>query len=112
MNKTQNRFAKVLAGLRRGLRVLFTPSCWVQNHPYSRAWDRRLRELLDEHDFVLVDEFTARLGDYEIWIANQPYASMYPWRGPIGKVHVRAKRGTILEAHDKFWKDVFYPKNK
>ena len=79
------------------LRVLSTPKCWIQIHPYSAEWDRKLRVLLDEHDFVNIGPHRADLGGVDIWIANRPYGSMYP-----PELSIRASRITTLEACDKF----------
>lgn len=87
-------------------RALFTPSCWLQNHPYSEVWDRKLRELLRHHDFTDIREHTARLGGVLIWTSNHPYASMRPYRGLCGPdtdrdVKVRASRATTLYAGER-----------
>jgi hypothetical protein len=92
----------VLRIVKGWLRVLLTPGCWFQNKPYSSAWDRKLRELLRDHDFTHIDQYTAQLGPYIIWISNHPYASMTLYQRGMG----RPRRITILEAGDKFEQDL------
>lgn len=78
------------------LRYLFRPGWWVMLCPYSDGWDKRLNELLDGHEFEAVNEYSARIGGVELWIANHPYASMRPYN-----FNVRARRSTIERAHNK-----------
>lgn len=72
------------------------PDYWLQNHTYSKAWDRKLNELLDKYDFTNIGSYTAMLGDTAIWISNHPYASFTPY----GR-DVRPRRKTILRAWRK-----------
>lgn len=90
-------------GLFPTLRVLLNPACWLQNHPYSAAWDKELRRLLATEKFEGVDEYTARIGGREIWIANHPYASMRPYGNMPG---CRPKRTTILAARENLMSDL------
>lgn len=85
------------------IRVLTTPSCWLQNNSYSRQWDRRLNELMAKHKFVRVSKHTARLGDLLIWVANHPYASFSPYGEH--EQDIRPRRVTIFRAHDKLMSD-------
>lgn len=82
------------------LRVLFTPSCWFQNNGYSKDWDSDLQELMTKHQFTDRGVFTAKLGGFDVWIANHPYASFSP-----AGCGVRASRITILKAADKLNKE-------
>ena len=54
------------------LRVI-TPSAWLQLHPTSMEWDKRLNYLLDNHDIKL-GYLTIDIGGVEIWASNYPYA--------------------------------------
>lgn len=83
-------------------RVLFTPSCWMQNESYSKEWEEELKELMDKHKFSSIGTHTAKLGEQEIWVANHPYSSFTPYPKHVG---VRPSRATILEAHDKLIRD-------
>jgi len=85
---------KTLKGI---LRVIFTPTCWLQLYPYSVAWDAKLNQLLKDHPLVMVDQYTAKLGTQEIWVENYPFASFYPYNPDI---KCRAKRITTLRAGD------------
>ena len=85
-------------------RVLFTPSCWIQNHQYSEDWDRRLRKLMMQHSFKPLDNYRAELGGIKMWIANHPYASFHIDEDNF-RINVRARRITILEAGDKYIAD-------
>jgi hypothetical protein len=76
------------------LRVLFTPSCWIQNESYNAVWDFKLNALMKSHRFTNWDGYTARIGEIEVWVANHPYAS-FSYGGS------RPSRATILKAHDK-----------
>ncbi len=91
--------------LREFLRVLFTPGCWMQMYSYSDAWERRLSWML-EHDrhFTLIDAHHATIDDVRLWIANHPYASFHPLSLP----KCRARRITILKAHDRLMQDAQY----
>ncbi len=86
------------------LRVLSTPSCWMQNHRYSAEWDRQLRALMTEHKFVPLGPHTARLGPLTLWTSNHPYASFHPYH-PLD-LSVRASRITMLRAGDKYMADI------
>jgi len=79
------------------LRVLLSPSCWLQQHPYSEEWERRLRSLLGNEPFTNFGRHTAEIGGHTVWIANRPYASMSTYGTGV---QVRPARATILEAHD------------
>lgn len=86
------------------LRVLLTPSSWLQQGRFCRAWDNKLIRLMGDHKFKIVDRHTAKLGEQEIWIENHPYASMTPYM-----TNARPKRRTILEARDKLIRDLLNP---
>ena len=83
-------------------KVLITPACWIQNYDYSKAWDIKLKKLMEENKFTGLDLYTARLGNQSIWIANHPYASF-----TSSYLNVRPKRSTILYAWDKLEKDYY-----
>jgi len=93
--------------IKRFLRVLFTPNCWVTVGVYSRDWDRKLRSLMDRYDFTERGTYTAKIGPVQVWIESHPYASFKTYRyfggelvnGPI------PKRATMLEAMDKLNRD-------
>lgn len=80
------------------LRVLITPSCWIQNETYSEVWDSKLNSLMETNSFALKNEYCAEIGGICVWIANHPYAS-FAVKG------VRPSRSTILKAYDKLMLD-------
>ena len=41
---------------------------------YSKEWDTKLNELLDNNDFEIIDGYTAKLGDEKLWYENNPYS--------------------------------------
>lgn len=82
------------------IRVLLTPSCWIQNKPYSAKWNALLNKLLMEEEFTDVTEFYARIGGIQVWINNHPYASFSPYHGNF-ELNIRPRRSTILKAYDK-----------
>ena len=87
------------------LKVLFTPNCWLQNKHYSPVWDAQLRHLLDSGEKfgdISRTGCSAKIGNYEVWIENHPYASFTPYTG----MKVRPSRATILRAMDHLVKDV------
>lgn len=88
----------------RWLRVLFTPSIWICLGVYSREWDTVLRSLMQTGRFESIDEFTARIGGIEVWVANRPYGCMRIYQ--LRPTEVRPSRATILEALDKYDRDV------
>lgn len=107
---TDEQIKEVIEKIKGGLRVLFTPACWIQNGSYCRVWDRKLNELMQKYKFTDYDGYIAKLGDFEIWVANHPYASMTDFglkRGlyPFYQLP-RPSRITILRAHDKFKRDI------
>lgn len=84
------------------LRVLFTPSCWIQCNLYSKQWDRLLLELMQCHKFKHVGSCYATLGPITLWIANHPCGS---FRSKC--FSARPKRATILKAYDRLMQDTF-----
>lgn len=92
--------------LKEIIRVLLTPTCWVQVDEYSAVWDAKLNVLMRTHRFTHIGEYTAEIDGITVWIANHPYASFHPYgHGP----KVRPRRATILAAHDKLLNDIYIP---
>jgi hypothetical protein len=87
------------------LRVICTPSCWIQIHPFSAEWDRQLNQLMREHRFKNVGSHTATIGAFTVWIENHPNASFAPHN--MNVLSVRPLRATILKAYDKLAYDFF-----
>jgi hypothetical protein len=84
------------------LRVIFTPSCWIQNNPYCAAWDAELKRLVETEKFVFLNRHHAKIGKHTVWIANHPYASF-----SVDGCDIRPSRSTILRAMDKLRAEQF-----
>ena len=76
------------------LQFLFMPHYWIMNEPFSKEVDLLMNELLDKFEFTDIEYHTAKLGNTEIWIQNQPYSCMYPYVEGINRQY-RASRLTI-----------------
>lgn len=95
-------YDKIKCNVMDFLKILFTPSIWVQNHEYSEVWDTRLNAYMEKYKFTEVSKYTAKLGPLTIWISNHPYASFTCYEP---KLEVRPSRATILKAHAKLVSD-------
>jgi len=84
--------------MKRWLRVLFTPSCWLQNNTYNAAFDKWLRARLADSNFENIGIYHATIGGVRLWVANHPYASFNLEEGVCGGY--RPSRATVLEAMD------------
>jgi len=84
--------------------VLLNPSYWIMSCPYSKEWDKVLRESMSNNKFIILDHYTAKLGKREIWICNHPDASFRLWVN-CNAVNVRPSRITIRDAYNKLLKD-------
>jgi hypothetical protein len=80
--------------------VLTTPSCWLQNYPYSGGWDLHLNRLMTTDRFTGITHHYAKIGGCLVWVANHPYASF-----KLEGHDVRPSRGTILRAKNKLVAD-------
>ena len=98
------------------LRVLFTPGCWLQQNFYSAEWDAELRQHIQSNrPFLLICEYTAKIGGRDVWISNHPYASfsLMITKGNYYRLTgFRPKRITMLEAHDKLMSDTLLLKQE
>ncbi len=80
--------------------VLTTPSCWIQNEPYSPAWDAECRRLLMEKvPLVRKDRYHGTWGPYDVWLENHPYASFTLYNCDAELKHGRPSRSVILRAY-------------
>lgn len=74
------------------LDVLSHPMSWVFGRAdVSDSWNSEFVGLIKEHQFSERTEYTAKLGDTEVWTGNHPYAS-------FSKV-VRDGKGTKFSKH-------------
>lgn len=88
--------------------IILNPRNWIMNDKYSFTWDSKLNLLLDKYDFKDINEYTAKLNNEEIWIANHPYASFTKYS--LGYDRKRPSRYTILKAKRKLEYDRQYDK--
>jgi hypothetical protein len=85
--------------------ILTSPSRWICNESYCKQWDKKLNELMQNNKFILVNNYEAKLGEYKIWIENDPYASFTVCDYNF-KSRYRASRLTILRAGRKLNNDI------
>lgn len=93
------------------------PNYWTMNAHYDPQWDKELRSLMKEHDFVQykanppgtwggiphISEVEAKIGDKVVWIANHPYASFTT--SANYRLDARPSRQTIYLAGKKLKED-------
>lgn len=76
------------------LTVIFDPNYWLQNYSLCPLWDAELNRLLDSGQIFSPSgsgDYSVNLGDYDVWVANHPYASF-----TVG--NCRPRRLTIVRA--------------
>jgi hypothetical protein len=61
--------------------AITSPRYWTMIHPFSEEWNSMLKDLMQRHNFKIIDAYTAELGDCVIWYRNHPYGSFvrYAW---------------------------------
>ncbi len=106
--------------------IVFNPSYWTMNYQYSPEWDRRLNELMSKHCFIQSDPSSpytdTKLGEYNIWIHNYPYAAFRPESSRHNSLSVtphdrfafssRPSRLTIIKANRKLKFDLLGKQDK
>ncbi len=106
--------------------IVFNPSYWIMNYQYSPEWDRRLNELMSKHTFTQSDPSNpytdTKLGEYNIWIHNYPYAAFRPESSRLNSLSVtphdrftfssRPSRLTIIKANRKLKFDLLGKQDK
>lgn len=99
-----NKFKNFLLNLQ----FIFKPHFWLMNNKYSAMWDKIFNQLLDKNKFIYIDEYTARLGKYDIWVKCYPYACMrlVDWSNTQIVANFRPSRLTIQKAYKKYLKDI------
>lgn len=83
---------------------------WVRVGRYSPYWDSYLIKLMENNKFVVVDEYTAMLGDVQVWCKNHPYGSFSFYdKDPNKRIDVQScllpRRTTAAMAAEKFYID-------
>ena len=76
-------------------------------HPYSKEWDDALNKEMESNEFIILDRYTAQIGKYVVWIANQPYGSFNPYR-PFGHgtIAIRPSRLTVEKAYRRISREI------
>jgi hypothetical protein len=101
--------------LKLRLKIFFNPKYSAMNYKYSKEWDLRLNQLMNEHSFTGISDYSAYLGDTELWISNHPYASFVEMGRSFFLTfddnRVRASKLTIYKAHKKLEQDKLIPEN-
>lgn len=66
---------KILNNIKDFLFLITHPSYWLMDDTlrYGKEYDRWFNELLDNNEFTYRDDYIAKLGGIEFWIANRPY---------------------------------------
>ena len=59
----------------KNLKFIFKPTYWLMNDPYNEEVDEIVNKLLDKYKMTIVNDYTVKLGEATIWVANRPYAS-------------------------------------
>ena len=62
------------------LQFLFKPKFWLISKKYSKEIDLIVSDLLYNFEFTDITHHTAKLGNIEFWIANEPYFDIYNHR--------------------------------
>lgn len=77
------------------------PFALIRNNPTDMAWDRKLNELMKQYKFTERTECRAKLGPYEIWVANHPYSSFHSHQNGNIPNDVLPSRFTAMKAWKK-----------
>ena len=85
------------------LKVITTPSCWIQVDKYSKDWDDILNKLLEKENFKDFGTHRAKIGNTEVWVSNMPYGAFSVTLD--NKTVLRPKRTTIFKAYEKYLRD-------
>jgi hypothetical protein len=72
----------------------------MQN-PYSKEVDAIINHLLDNYEFTKVDDYTAEIGGYSLWVGNIPYNCFGFYKTFEYNVRRRPSRLTIQKGRRK-----------
>lgn len=80
------------------------PSFWIQTRKTFDPWDKALNKALDTFEVTEVGPHTARVGPFEVWISNYPYAFGYNRSDaleliPRCRTRIRLRKA-IMKAHE------------
>lgn len=89
------------------LRVLLTPTCWLQNYSYNKEWDSLLIAYMAFFEFKEIDRFSVSINDIAVWVCNHPYASFSQYKDVHSGIRCgRPSRKTILMAMSKLRREL------
>ena len=67
------------------LMILLYPHCWIRTGRYVPMWDLTLNIMMDKGMKIEpIDQYTVRMGNYEIWISNFPYSFAWNYKDSKG----------------------------
>ncbi|MNQ49180.1 hypothetical protein D3C85_630810 [compost metagenome] len=75
------------------------------NSRYSKEWDRKLNQLLDEFEIKPAGSYCVDIGGYVVWTANRYYAYATPYAG--GFPDRRPSIKTMIRLNDMVEKSLF-----
>ena len=79
-------------------RYLFRPSFWISNNHTCIVWDAELCELMDDDaDVSTINKFTVKIGNYQVWVGNYPYAFGSNHDNPYHSLPKRRTRERLLK---------------
>lgn len=85
--------------LRHYLAVL-NPKFWTRCQPTSRAWDKKLNELIDAGmPFTDIQAHTAKIGGHKVWIASYPHSAFTLHNGG-SDCGIGVSRSTVVRARE------------
>lgn len=82
---------------------LFHPNTWVRNRYYSKAANRRLKDLMRKYSFEYSGDYITKIGGEIYWIENHPYDSFHRHTNQSEGL---PSRRTVLKARKKYEQDV------
>lgn len=88
----------------KSLIFILMPHYWLMNERYSKLWDDKLNNLMDEYEFKIESQgYIATLGTHRIWICNYPYSCFELLKDDsyCSGFGLRPSRLTILRAWKK-----------
>ena len=89
----------------------FLPRFWFQNKPTFRPWDYALNKALDKQGITEVGAHTCRVGPFEVWISNYPYAFGYNRNDaleqlPLCRTRIRLRKAIMRYQRGKYMENV------
>ena len=87
------------------------PRFWYQLYPTNRSWDAALTTALNIFGVENPDTHTCRVGPFEVWIANYPYAYGKNYNTssddlPMARTRRRLRRMVEEKQNSKYYDDI------